>query len=144
MAKEPAFHEDLTRGAKAKAGSERSFGIVFAVVFLVIGLIPLVGGGDLRIWSLAAAGAFLAVAAVKPSLLGPFNRLWFRLGTALHRVVTPAVMGLIFYLTVTPTALIMRLAGKDPLRLRFDAKAKSYWIERRPPGPDPHTMRNQY
>jgi hypothetical protein len=93
---------------------------------------------------LAIAAGFLAVALVRPSLLSPLNRLWFMFGLLLHKIVTPVIMGLIFFLTVTPTGLIMRLSGRDPLRLRRDPEAKTYWIEREPPGPDPETMRNQF
>ncbi len=72
------------------------------------------------------------------------NRLWFLFGMALHKVISPLVMGLLFYLTVTPIALIMRAIGKDPLHRQFDPQAKSYWIERRPAGPAPETMRRQF
>lgn len=138
------FHEDLERGDEPKAGNERGFGIVFAVVFVIIGLWPLQDGGALRLWALAVAGVFLAAGLWAPAVLRPFNRLWFLFGMALHKVVNPLVMGLLFYLTLTPIALIMRLAGKDPLNRRFDKQAKSYWIERRPAGPAPDTMRNQF
>ena len=74
----------------------------------------------------------------------PFNRLWFNFGMALHNIVNPLVMGLLFYLTITPMALIMRLIGKDPLRRNFEPEAKSYWIERRPAGPAPESMRHQF
>ena len=77
-------------------------------------------------------------------VLRPLNRLWFLLGMALHKVVNPLVMGFLFYLTVTPMALFMRLAGKDPLRLKFDRQAKSYWIKRQPAGPAPESMRRQF
>jgi hypothetical protein len=77
-------------------------------------------------------------------LLRPFNRLWFRFGLLLSRVVNPLVMGLLFYFTVTPIGLIMRALGKDPLRLRFDRGARTYWIDRQPPGPEPETMRQQF
>jgi len=126
-----------------KAGSERGFGIVFAVVFAGIGLYPVWDGAPVRWWALAIAGAFLAIAALAPALLKPLNRVWFALGLLLHKVVSPLVMGLMFFAAVTPTALIMRMLGKDPLRLRFDKQAKTYWIERQP-GPAPETMRNQF
>jgi hypothetical protein len=79
-----------------------------------------------------------------PRLLTPLNRLWTRFGLVLHAVVTPVVMGLLFYLTVVPIGIVMRLAGKDLLALRYDPGAKSYWIERRPPGPAPDTMPRQF
>ena len=74
----------------------------------------------------------------------PFNRLWFRFGLFLNKVVNSLVMGLLFYFTVTPIGLVMRALGKDPLRLRFDRGARSYWIKRQPPGPEPETMRRQF
>ncbi len=144
MTKKRALHEDFARDDEVKAGTERAFGIVFAVVFTLIGLFPLLDGGAVRAWSLIIAGAFLAAALVRPRLLAPLNRLWFLFGKALHRVVNPLVMGLIFFVAVTPTALIMRLVGKDPLNRRFEPKARTYWIDRHPPGPEPETMKNQF
>jgi Saxitoxin biosynthesis operon protein SxtJ len=88
--------------------------------------------------------AFAAAAAVRPHLLAPLNRLWLKLGLLLHRVVTPAIMGLLFYLVITPMGLVMRLRGTDFLRLRRDPRAQSYWIVRTPPGPAPETMKNQF
>ena len=139
-----SFHEDFGRDGAVKAGSERGFGGVFAVVFAVVGLWPLIDGGPVRIWALVLAALFVLAAVVAPVVLRPFNRLWLLFGNALHKVVNPLVMGVLFYLTVTPMALLMRLAGKDPLRLKFDRHANSYWIERRPAGPTPESMRHQF
>ena len=144
MTKKRAIHEDFARDDEIKAGTERSFGLVFAVVFTLIGLFPLLDGGAVRAWALIVAGAFIGAAFVVPRLLAPLNRLWFLIGKALHRVVSPLVMGLIFFVAVTPTALIMRLVGKDPLHRRFEPEARTYWIERTPPGPEPETMKNQF
>ena len=138
------FHEDFGRDDGAKAGSERSFGVVFAVVFVIIGLLPLWDGGPLRLWALIVAGAFLAAGLFVPVILRPLNRLWFLFGIALHKVMSPLIMGLMFYLTVTPIALIMRMVGKDPHNRRFDPNTKSYWVKRDPPGPAPETMRQQF
>jgi hypothetical protein len=145
-------HEAFARGHDVKMGSERSFGVVFAVVFALIGVWPAVTLGWrprfdpdlLRWWSLAVAAAFLAVALAYPPLLRPLNRLWFRFGLLLSRVMTPIIMGLLFVLTVVPTAIVMRLRGHDLLRLKLDRQAKSYWIMREPPGPARDTMQNQY
>ena len=101
-------------------------------------------GGAIRLWALIAAGVFAAAGLFAPALLWPLNRVWFLFGMALHKVVNPVVMGLLFYATITPMALVMRLMGKDPLRRRFDPAAKSYWIERRPAGPEPQSMRRQF
>lgn len=144
MAEPQGFHEKFDRAGDVKAGSERAFGAVLGAVFLLIALWPLLEGAGLRLWALALAALFLAAAALAPGALAPLNRIWFRFGMLLHRIVSPLAMALLFYLTVTPTALILRLAGKDPLRLKFDRAAKSYWIERAPPGPAPETMRNQF
>ena len=144
MAKQPSFHEDLTRGHEVKAGSERALGIVFAVVFMIVGLWPLIGGGAIRLWALIVAGVFMALGCLAPKLLKPLNWLWFRFGLLLHKVMNPLIMALLFFTTVTPIAIIMKIMGKDPLRRKFDPTAKSYWIERQPPGPDPETMRNQF
>lgn len=138
------MHENLSSKFEVEGSSDRSFGTVFAVVFAVIGLLPLWGGGAIRPWALAVAVAFLAVTLVRPGLLRPLNRLWFRFGLLLSMIVSPVVMGLIFVTTVIPTGLLLRLAGKDPLRLRRDPEAESYWIERRPPGPEPDTLRKQF
>src|SRR5262245_42486721 len=133
-------------------GSERGFGIVFAVVFALIGIWPAVkigwrpsfDPGLLRWWSLAVAACFLAITFAYPLALRPLNRLWFRIGMLLSKIMTPIVMGLIFVLAVVPTAVIMRLRGYDLLRRKTDRQAKSYWIVREPPGPGRDTMRNQY
>lgn len=111
-----------------RMGSERSFGIVFAAVFALVGLFPLTGGGDPRLWALGLAAGFLGAGLTLPQLLGPLNRLWFRFGLLLNRIVSPVVMGILFYLTVTPVGLIMRIRHRDPLRQRFDREAASYWI----------------
>ena len=138
------FHEDFEHADAPKAGSERGFGLVFSVVFAVIGLWPVMDGGDFRLWALIAAGAFLAAGLLVPAVLRPLNRLWFLFGLALNKIVNPLVMGLLFYCTITPMALIMRLLGKDSLNLRFDPEAESYWIERQPAEPSPESMRNQF
>jgi hypothetical protein len=126
------------------SGGDRSFGIVFAGAFTVIGLWPLLDGRLPRFWALFIACGFVAVAALAPWSLRPLNVLWMRFGALLHRIVTPLIMGVVFFLTVVPTALILRVLGKDPLRLKRDVDAASYWIERCPPGPDPGTMTRQF
>jgi hypothetical protein len=84
------------------------------------------------------------LALARPKTLAPLNRVWTGVGLLLHRVVNPLAMAFVFYGTVAPIGLVLRLLGKDPLRLRFDADVKTYWIERRPPGPAPETMTNQF
>ncbi|NQU60685.1 MAG: hypothetical protein HQ512_06115 [Rhodospirillales bacterium] len=148
MTKKQGFHEDFGRDDHVKTGSERSFGVVFAVVFAVIGLSPLigaeVGSGAVRVWALAVAGGFLTAGLFMPAVLRPLNLLWFKFGMVLSKIINPVVMGLLFYLTITPIALLMRLFGKDPLHRRFNANTKSYWIVRDPAGPEPESMRRQF
>ncbi len=137
-------HESFDRDDAVKGSSDRGFGFVFTVVFALVGLWPLTGASGVRGWALAVALAILAVSLACPSLLAPFNWVWMRFGLLLHRIVNPLVMALVFYLAVTPTALIMRLLGKDLLNRRFDRGAKTYWIERSPVGPAPETMKQQF
>ncbi len=144
MAEPQGLHESFERANDVKAGSERAFGLVFAAFFALIGFWPLLAGTGPRLWALAVSALFAGAAFLAPGLLKPLNRLWFRFGELLHKIVNPLVMGLLFFLTVTPIALLMRVAGKDPLRLKFDRGAKSYWIAREPPGPAPESMRNQF
>ncbi|MDP6786667.1 MAG: SxtJ family membrane protein [Rhodospirillales bacterium] len=144
MSEKSGFHEDFGRAGPVKRSSDRATGLVFAAVFAIIALWPLWSGGTPRAWALIVAAAIVIVAFALPRALAPLSRAWHGLGQILHKVVNPLVMGLLFYVTVTPTGLLMRLFGKDPLRLRFDREAKSYWIERRPPGPAPETMRQQF
>ncbi len=132
-------HERLSEDEVFKGSSDRSFGLVFAAVFTRIGLWPLLSEGGVRWWSLAIALMFAAPAIARPSALAPLNRLWTRFGLMLNRIVSPLVMGLLFYVVITPFGLIMCVAGKGLLRLRYDPGVKSYWIERDPPGPAPET-----
>ena len=124
--------------------SNRSFGFVFSVLFAFLGLGPLVRGRPVRGWALVVAAAFLLAALALPRMLAPLNRLWLRFGLVLHACISPVIMGLVFYTTVTPIGLARRLLGKDPLRRRFDRDAVTYWIERDPPGPAPDTMTRQF
>ena len=145
----PAPNFEPGRGAAAGGqglapGSDRGCGFVFAALFAVSGAALWAGRGAAAAWPFAASGAFIAAACFRPGLLGPLNRAWFRLGLLLSRIVSPVVLAVLFYAVVTPTGLVMRLLGKDPLRLRFDRSAASYWIRRTPPGPAPASMRNQF
>lgn len=137
-------HEDLNRGQHIEGSSDRSFGLVFAAVFLVIAGMPLLHGESIRWWSVGVSAVFALVALVKPALLAGLNRLWIKLGVLLGKVVSPIALGILFYIVITPIGLVIRLAGKDPLRLKFDPGAASYWIPREPPGPPPGSMNNQF
>lgn len=144
MKRTSGLHEDLSREEAVQGSSDRSFGFVFAALFAVIGFGPLVRGHDIRWWSVALAVVFLAIAAVRPSLLKPLNRLWLAFGLLLHRPVNLIVMGLLFYAVITPMAVLMRLLGKDLLRLAPTPGVASYWIARTPPGPAPDSMSRQF
>lgn len=111
-----------------RMGSDRSFGFVFAAVFAIVAAFPLTGGGGVRWWAFAVSAGFLVVALVQPSLLRPLNRVWFRFGFLLGRIVSPIVMAIIFFVTVTPVGMIVRLRNPDLLKLAFDRTATSYWI----------------
>lgn len=137
-------HESLEREEATHASSNRSFGLVFASVFLVVAVYPLLRGGSVRLWSLALSALFLVLALAVPRVLSPLNRGWMRFGLLLHRFVSPVVLGIMFFLVVTPMGLVMRAIGKDMLRLRFDRRASTYWIERSPPGPQPDSLDNQF
>jgi hypothetical protein len=137
-------HESFVPRDEVRASSDRAFGLLFAGVFAVIPLVVWWRRGALPIWPFGIAAVFLLLAVLGPALLAPLNRLWTRFGMLLARVTNPLIMGLLFFLALTPMALIMRAMGKRPLRLGFDPAARSYWIERRPPGPAPDTMPNQF
>ena len=115
--------------SKIKVGSNKSFGIVFFVVFLIIGLYPLINEDNVRIWSIIISIIFLILGLINSQILTPLNILWFKFGMLLGRFVSPIVMGLVFFLVVTPTGLIMKLFNKDLLKLRKN-KNSSYWIKR--------------
>lgn len=124
-------------------GSDRTFGLVFAAVFGLVGLYPLLHDEPIRLWALAVAAAFLIIALVYARLLRPLNRIWFLIGMAMHKVISPVILGLLYFVTVTPIGLLMRLSGHDPLRLKRSA-AITYWISRQPPGPAPESLKNQF
>jgi hypothetical protein len=125
-------------------GSDRNFGLVMAAAAVIFGCLPLLRAAAPHWWLLAVAAAFGAPALLAPRLLFPLNYVWFRFGLLLHRVMSPLVIGAVFFLCVTPIGLIMRLLGKDVLSLRRRADLQSYWIAREPPGPEPGTMTNQF
>ena len=137
-------HETIAGDDTTGPGSERGFGIVFAVVFAIVGLLPLLGGHAPRWWSLGVTAVLLVIAFTVPRLLAPFNRLWFRFGMLLHHVMSPVVLFLLYALSVVPMGLLLRLFRKDLLRLRMDRDAASYWIPRDPPGPPSDSFKNQF
>jgi Saxitoxin biosynthesis operon protein SxtJ len=138
------MHENPTSGLVAKGSSNRTFGFVFAGFFVLIGAAPLLFGRPIHLWSLALAAAFGVIAAVVPVVLAPLNRVWTRFGLLLHKIVSPVVLGLMFFFLITPIGVIRRALGNDSLRLRPDPRASTYWINRTPPGPPPETFTDQF
>jgi hypothetical protein len=137
-------HEDLTRDQQVEGSSDRSFGLVFAGVFLVVACWPLFYWELPRWWALGVAVVFAVISIWKPALLARPNRLWTKLGLLLGKIVSPIALGIVFYGVVAPIGLLVRITGKDPLRLKLDSSADSYWILRKPPGPPPDSMTNQF
>ena len=136
---------DLTAHASGpERGSDRSFGIVFTILFLVIGAWPLLRDGHPRLWALAIAAVFLLAALVVPKLLAPLNRAWMAFGLLLGRIISPIMLFLVYVIAVVPTGLFLRLRGKDPLHRRFDRAAATYWVQRNPPGKPDETMSRQF
>ena len=123
-----------------KIGSNRSFGIVFFAVFLIIAIYPLINSGELRLWSLIISIIFLVLGLVNSKILNPLNKFWFKFGIFLGKIISPFVMGIIFFLVVTPIGLLMRLLNKDLLNLKFN-NSHSYWIEKTEPR---SKMKNQF
>ena len=137
-------HEVFSREEKIEVGSDRWFGIVMAAALLAVTSLNAWHSSRLWPWTGGLAALFLAAGLFRPSVLNPLNRIWLKFGLLLHRLVNPIVMALVFYGTVLPTGLVMRMLGKDLLRLKRQPGADSYWIVRQPPGPSPETMRDQF
>lgn len=138
------MHEDRREETDATMGSEKSFGIVFTVVFAVIAVVPVFYGELPRLWAIGVAAAFLALALLFPSGLKPLNVVWFKLGLLLHKLVTPLTLGFMFFVVLMPIGLLMRLMGKDPLHLKMAPPGDSYWRVRGAGEPSGSSMKNQY
>ena len=123
-----------------KIGSNRSFGIVFFIVFLIFSIYPMLNNENIRIWSLIISFIFLVLGIFNSKLLNPINKIWFKLGLVLGKIVSPIVMGIIFFFVVTPIALLMKILQKDLLNLKFN-KNNTYWIEKSGPK---SKMKNQF
>jgi hypothetical protein len=139
-----ALHEVLERDEIVIGPSERNFGLTLAAAFTAIGILCLWKHSHFALYWLGVALVFGVLAVLYPAVLWPLNRAWLMIGLLLHQIITPLVMGLIFFLVITPFGLIMRAMGKDPLRLKCDEAVQSYWILRQPPGPAPETLKNQF
>jgi hypothetical protein len=137
-------HEVLHREYAAKASSDRAFGLVFASFFGAIGAWPLLHGGGLRSWALAVAACLAVLSFAAPGLLSVPNRLWTKLGELMARVVGPLACAILFFVCFVPLGWLMRRCGKDPLRLVRDPAARTYWIPRSPPGPEPGSLTRQF
>ena len=128
------------RDKDIKISTNRSFGVVFFIVFLLIALYPLVNNEDIRLWSLVISLIFLVLGIINSKILSPLNKIWFKFGIILGIIISPVIMGAIFFLVVTPIGFIMRLTGKDLLNLKYHDD-KSYWIKKEDPKSN---MKNQF
>ena len=132
---------EISRHVSTEQSSEKSFGVVFSIVFLIVALYPLINSESLRIWALVVSIIFFLLAFLAPKILVLPNKLWFKFGLLIGSIVAPIVMAFVYFVTVLPTGLIMRLLGKDLLKQKLDKNAKSYWIERKEPM---GSMKNQF
>lgn len=124
--------------------SDRSFGFVFAGFFTLVALFPVISGNPVRLWALGVGAVFLFLALIKPDVLHPLNNLWTKFGLVLHKITSGIALFIVFFGVVTPIGVLMRLSGKDPMRLKRDPQATTYWQERMPAGPDPETLKHQF
>lgn len=138
-----AIEPTLARGPETTA-SDKSFGFVFTAVFALYGGWPLVHANPPRFWALTIAAGFAIIALIKPQILHPLNRVWMGFGALLHRILSPVIMSLIFFLCVTPIGWIMRLRGIDLLSRNRNSKHQSYWITLDGPSPSPESFKNQF
>ena len=120
----------MTSNSKIKTSSNRSFGLVFFVVFLIVALWPLKHEEDIRLWSLALSIIFFILGILNSKLLTPLNKLWFKFGIFLGVIVSPIIMGVVYFLVVTPMGILMRFLGKDLLNTRKVNNTSTYWIKR--------------
>ena len=137
-------HERFDPEEAVAGPSNRGFGIVFTVVFAVLALLPFAGATKWLHWAAVPAAALFIVALAAPAVLAPLNRVWTRFGLLFHRVLQPLVMGVIFFGVITPFGVLRRLINRDPLKLRCNRRAATYWIKRGPGQPAPETMKDQF
>ena len=116
--------------SKIKIGSNKNFGLVFFIVFLIVGLWPIINNEPIRIWAIIISIFFLVLGLMNSKILTPLNKLWFRLGIFLGAIIAPIVMAIIFFLLVTPISFMVKMMGKDLLMQKYESKKKSYWINR--------------
>lgn len=137
-------HEFQGRAEVAKTSSNRNFGLVFAAFFALLGVLGLWHGTARWPMWFGLAALMLVLALAVPKILSPLNWIWNKIGLLLHAVLSPIVLGVLFFVCITPIGYLMRMTGNDPLRRRYDPVAESYWITRDPPGPQHDTFRNQF
>jgi len=137
-------HEFQAREEGVKISSDRSFGLVFAGLFALLGTSSVYHSGTRWYYWFPLAALFGVLAYIAPGVLAPLNRLWAKFGHLLHMIISPVLLGILFYLCISPIGFLMRLVGKDPMRRKFKPTTKSYWIARTPPGPAPETFKNQF
>jgi hypothetical protein len=124
--------------------SNRSVGLIFAAFFMLIALLPIAYERDVNIWALILSGVFGLIVFLAPQFLTLLTKCWMGLAHILHKIVSPIVLGVLFFLVVAPVGFLMRLSGKDPLRLKLEPKVQTYWQERQSPSPDPESLLNQF
>jgi len=127
--------------SKTEMGTNRSFGLVFFVFFLILSFLPIINGKSLNIWLFLASLLFLILGILNSKILTPFKKIWFKLGVFLGNIISPIVMGFIFFLVVTPTGLLLKVFGKDLLKIKYNKKKNSYWIKREKTN---NTMKRQF
>ena len=132
---------EITNNIPSEKSTEKSFGVVFSIVFLIVSLYPLINSEGLRIWALVVSTIFFLLAFVTPKVLKLPKKIWFKFGLLLGSIIAPIVMAMVYFITVLPTGIIMRLLGKDLLKQKLDNNAKSFWIERSEPM---DSIKNQY
>jgi Saxitoxin biosynthesis operon protein SxtJ len=137
------FHENLQEDP-LHLPSEKTFGLTFAAFFVLLGLYPLIHHRAVRLWAFVISALLLLIAVASPSVLKYPNVLWAKFGLLLSRITNPIVTSLMFFGFFTPIALVLRAIGRDPLRLKFDGTATTYWVARVPAGPEPESMRHQF
>lgn len=139
-----AHHETADREEAVPTASNRSVGLVLGITFGLIGAWPMLADAAPRSWALALAAVLILLALTLPRTLTPVAWLWLGLGRVLHVVVSPIIMAAVYGVAVIPTGIYVRLSGKDPLRLKYDPGAQTYWVTRDPPGPDPKSLPQQF
>lgn len=138
------MHSKSPQPNEIARSSDRNFGLIMSVFFLIISLFPLLHNQEIRYWALCAVVIFLIPSLFFPKILSRLNILWMQFGELLSKIVSPIALGLVFFIAITPFALIMRAVGKRTLDLKFDPNRTSYWKNREVPGPDPKSMKDQF